>query len=180
MQIILLLVKRYQECISLFPCIFFFLFVHFMISLWTSHSHFFAFLRFPLFPAQHISSLVRSWFLSDTRPQSLSISVSLSSLRLSALPLTTVLHFQLPMSHAPAVSHFPCPLPPCAPPAPLLPQHWCWFMNCFLHSDTGYPAPLHFSWPLHHCPQHQHQLALSPSWLVIWVIDFCSSLLLLE
>lgn len=136
MQIILLLVKRYQECISLFPCIFFFLFVHFMISLWTSHSHFFAFLRFPLFPAQHISSLVRSWFLSDTRPQSLSISVSLSSLRLSALPLTTVLHFQLPLSHAPSVSHFPCPLPPCAPTAPLLPQHWCWFMNCFLHSQT--------------------------------------------
>lgn len=173
MQIILLLVKRYQECISLFPCIFFFLFVHFMISLWTSHSHFFAFLRFPLFPAQHISSLVRSWFLSDTRPQSLFRShpcVCLHSLLLPCSTFSSHCHTLLP-SHTFLVL---CLL------VLLLPQHWCWFMNCFLHSDTGYPAPLHFSWPLHHCPQHQHQLALSPSWLVIWVIDFCSSLLLLE
>lgn len=99
MQIILLLVKRYQECISLFPCIFFFLFVHFMISLWTSHSHFFAFLRFPLFPAQHISSLVRSWFLSDTRPQSLFRShpcVCLHSLFLPCSTFSSHCHTLLP------------------------------------------------------------------------------------
>lgn len=99
MQIILLLVKRYQECISLFPCIFFSSLYILMISLWTSHSHFFAFLRFPLFPAQHISSLVRSWFLSDTRPQSLFCShpcVCLHSLLLPCSTFSSHCHTLLP------------------------------------------------------------------------------------